>query len=671
VDALYAATRGNPFLVTEALASPGHGVPASVRDAVLARLGRLSRAARELTELVSVVPSRIEAPLVAACVGEPARPLREALELGVLELDGDALRFRHELARRAVEASLPAHERRRLNALVLRALRDAGADPARLAHHAEQAGDGAALLEFGLAAAVHAAAAGAHREAYAGYLRVRPQLGRLAVPERARVLEGLAVEAHFAGEIRVAVEAQEEALALWRELGDALAAGAATSALAVLHSWAGDGALALELSAEAVALLEPLPAGPEQAHAFASHALLSMINSRDDEAIAWGERAAVVAKACGETSVELGARVTVGTARFHRDPGADAAELEAAIEAAQRAGDVMAAARGLLNLGNILCQARRFDESEAALERGIAYVEQHELDGFRRHLLSGRAVLYGASGRWHAAHAEIEEALDAETGAKKNEAAAMAVLALLLARTGDARAEVTALEAWELNEALGEPVGMLWAACIRAELALAARDARGVEEATAPLLERVLAYGNEWDVGPLAFWRWRAGLETSPPERCAEPFRLQMAGDWRGAAGSWRRIGAPYERALALSDASEEGALLEALAIADGLGALPLASELRAKLRRLGARSIPRGPRPATRANPAGLSARQVEVLDLVGRGLSNPEIARQLFLTPKTVEHHVSSILRKLRVENRVAAVEAARTLGLLDTPT
>jgi DNA-binding NarL/FixJ family response regulator len=84
------------------------------------------------------------------------------------------------------------------------------------------------------------------------------------------------------------------------------------------------------------------------------------------------------------------------------------------------------------------------------------------------------------------------------------------------------------------------------------------------------------------------------------------------------------------------------------------------------KLRALGAQGITRGPRPATQRNPAQLTVREVEVLELVGAGMRNSDIARKLFLTTKTVDHHVSSILRKLGVESRSqAAVEAAR-LGL-----
>ena len=126
----------------------------------------------------------------------------------------------------------------------------------------------------------------------------------------------------------------------------------------------------------------------------------------------------------------------------------------------------------------------------------------------------------------------------------------------------------------------------------------------------------------------------------------------------------WERLGCPFERARALVDADDEEALLIALDLAVGLGADPLAARLRAKLRAYGVQRVPRGPRADTRANPAGLTARQLEVLALLCEGLTNAEIAKRLVLSVKTVDHHVSAVLDKLGVDNRHDAVRvAART--------
>jgi DNA-binding CsgD family transcriptional regulator len=189
-------------------------------------------------------------------------------------------------------------------------------------------------------------------------------------------------------------------------------------------------------------------------------------------------------------------------------------------------------------------------------------------------------------------------------------------------------------------------------------------DAAGVDAATAETFELALERGNGRDIGELAVWRARAGLLAEAPEPCLAPYALEIDGDPRAAAAAWAALGAPYERALALVAADEPDALLEALTVLDELGAVPLAARVRARLRELGARSIPRGPRPSTRANPAGLSARELEVLDLVGEGLSNTEIAERLVLSSRTVEHHVASARRKLGASSRHEAAREARRL-------
>jgi DNA-binding NarL/FixJ family response regulator len=147
----------------------------------------------------------------------------------------------------------------------------------------------------------------------------------------------------------------------------------------------------------------------------------------------------------------------------------------------------------------------------------------------------------------------------------------------------------------------------------------------------------------------------------------AEPFERLIAGDWERAAAAWDALQCPYEAAWARAEGSDESALRAALGTFERLGARPAAAMVRGQLRQLGARRIPRGPRPATRANPAGLTAREIEIVALVAAGLGNPEIAGRLFLSPRTVENHVSTILAKLGAANRAEAIAAAKQLGIV----
>jgi DNA-binding NarL/FixJ family response regulator len=138
---------------------------------------------------------------------------------------------------------------------------------------------------------------------------------------------------------------------------------------------------------------------------------------------------------------------------------------------------------------------------------------------------------------------------------------------------------------------------------------------------------------------------------------------LELAGRWREAAQAWERKGCPYEQALALSEGDEE-AQRAALQILEGLGATPAAALVRRQLQSRGVRGLARGPRRSTRANPAGLTNRQMEVLELLAEGLSNREIGQRLFLSTRTVDHHVSALLQKLGAGSRARAAALARDM-------
>jgi len=221
-------------------------------------------------------------------------------------------------------------------------------------------------------------------------------------------------------------------------------------------------------------------------------------------------------------------------------------------------------------------------------------------------------------------------------------------------------------EAWELGAPTGELHRLAPVAAARAEAAWIEGRHADVAELTQSALDLAILREARAASGELAVWRRRAGIVESVPVDAAEPYATQLAGDWKRAAELWEELDAPYEAALALADADDEDALRGAYEELQRLDAQPAAAIVARRLRERGARGVPRGPRPATRENPAQLTARELEVLGHVSEGLRNAEIAARLVVSEKTVDHHVSAILRKLNVRTRAEAGAEAAQLGL-----
>ena len=173
-------------------------------------------------------------------------------------------------------------------------------------------------------------------------------------------------------------------------------------------------------------------------------------------------------------------------------------------------------------------------------------------------------------------------------------------------------------------------------------------------------METCFDLGSIWNGGEVALFLTLAGvIDTAPPD-CPDPFTMLTDGRWEDAYKWWHQRGFDYEACLALSLGDDE-ARLEAVRGFDRLGARPLANRLRRELTEAGVRSVPRQPSQRTGENSLGLTARQAEVLNLLGEGLTNAAIADRLFISTRTVDHHVSAILSRLSVATREEAAKYA----------
>ncbi|WP_305788682.1 ATP-binding protein [Symbioplanes lichenis] len=659
---IHELTDGNPFFVVEIIAA-GDTVrpPPTVVDAVLARIRTVDEKTQEALEQIAVVPSAPARWLVDRLVPGGVAALAPAERNGLVTVAPGRVTFRHELIRRAVADSLPAAQRIALNQRVVTALLEHGdVDLSAVVHHAVEAGDTGTIAAYAPRAAAEAVAAGSHREAM-GHLRLALE-HRDAYPlaEQAELLDRYAIECYTNGDNETARISQREAVALHAD--DPRKRGASFRWLSRIEWMNGRRDAAERAGAAAVAVLEEAGDDRLLAMAYSNQAQLHCLAARGAEAIAWGERAVRLARQAGDQATISHALNNIGLARVQAGDGRGRADLEESLRVALAAGESEHACRAYVNLIWQFLDELKLAEAEKYLTEALEHAVYAEHRMFHTYLTVELGLLRLATGRW-------DEAVQCgEIGAGSAMAArspALVILARVRVRRGEPGAADLVARAWAVAEDLRELQRTGPAAAMRAE----AHWLHGGDPGAVAALERTYAEACELGVvaqeAELAYWMTLVNRPIRPLAS-DHPHALQMQGRVAEAAAAWRAIGCPYEYAAALAESDDPEDLLVALAELDRLEAAPLARRVRARLRELGTVRVPRGPTDGTRHNPAGLTGRQLEVVHLVGAGLTNAEIAERLTLSVRTVDAHVAAVLTKLGLHSRREVGTRAAELGM-----
>jgi DNA-binding CsgD family transcriptional regulator/tetratricopeptide (TPR) repeat protein len=663
---LHRLTAGNPFFVTEVLQAGNNGLPASVRDAVLARSRTLSTPARDALDTAALIGSRTRSGLLMSLVDD-LLVMDELISHGLLIKDGDDLRFRHEIARVAIEAAIPPYRKAAIHTKILDALlASSGDDDARLAFHAEGAGNAELVLAHAPRAGRRAAELGARREAAAQYERALRFVPDADLRTRAELLDNLAQQLDFVDRWENFEETCYAAVALWHELGDSERESDSLLNLAWGMWRLCRGADFRQAANAQLKLAKSLGPSLQLAKAYITVAYRHASRGRYEHSLALLRQVRELSEQLGlggdvvSDSLNIEAQVVRATGNDWTLP------MRAALEAALSGGHEYRAGGVFVNMYWMYCGELRHEEGEQIYDQAIAYCDVHDIGTSANCLLAERAGVFEKLGRWDECISITHALLEERSLCPSNRIQPLSYQGKVMARRGEEGFWPHLDEAMHLAVGLDEAEWLSFVGLARIE----AYWLEGRLDAARAELDRI----RNASAGVVVLLRpwialWTRRLSGIAETIDLEPFASQIAGDAAHAAELWDRLGYRYEAALALLDTKDEALLREALTRLSDLGAEAAARLVRRTMRDLGIRSIPAGARTATKAHPRGLTARQQEILDLLSQGHSNEEISASLFISVRTVEHHVSAILGKLGATTRKGAAEEALKLGLTQT--
>ena len=661
-DHVRALTGGNPFFVAEIARHPDEELPRTVRDAVISSTTGLSAEELDALQLIATAPDALDDRLLPF-VRIDVPTLRRLEATGLLVRTRHGIGFRHELARLAVVASSEPGIEAFLHRRLLDAWEEAGSgDDAVLTHHAAAAGDPARTLRYAVQAADDATRTGSHTEAVA-FLTLALEHLDGDTAERAALLERLSTELYMVSRLPASLTSIDAALRIRERLRDDDGISTAHDRRAVVEYYSARRREA-ERHADAAASVEAGPA----AHASAQATRAYLAYRRHDL-----DTARTIAHAQREspTSDAAALRLSITEAAADLVDGRTSARAELLRHAGTALDHSLdeIGTTAYSNLSALDIEHRRLADAEAVLAESIPLTIDRDIPVCRQWQTGMRSRLHLLRGRW-AASAEDAAAVLGGNGAPLAAVWPHIVSAQLGMRRGDPATAIDGhlVAAWMLSAELDEALVSLAVRSATAELAWhrAASDPR-LDDSESVLARAAALPGTQWAAGDLRAWLARLGRGPGGNlEGLPDPYVQELEGRHAEAARLWHEMGAPYDAAQASVHAPDDTTAAAGLASLDSLDVPASAARARAMLMERGIRALPSRPRAGTVANPSGLTNRQLDVARLVARGLTNGELARELFISPKTADHHVSAVLAKLGLASRREVVRAASSLGL-----
>jgi DNA-binding CsgD family transcriptional regulator len=402
--------------------------------------------------------------------------------------------------------------------------------------------------------------------------------------------------------------------------------------------------------------------------AFSNMSQLKMLFDQSAECISWGEKAIAIALEVDDEETLSHALNNVGSVQMNiqssKQKGIEL--LQQSLEIALKNSFHEHAARAYSNIASNGVEMKNYVFANKILDEGIHYCEERDLDSWRSNMLSLKASLSFDTGDWKKAYSIADNLLKNEYQIPSFTINALIVAATIKIRKGDTNAlsllleaKTKAFETMELQRIIPSLIALLEYEWLTGEIIIEKND---LDCATGMIDKSIYNVGkNEF-----AFWLLKVRKQHLILSETYEGYEVSSIAKAQKAAVHWKKLGCPYAQAHALFEGSEDDKR-KAIIIVHELGANAVYEKMKLEMRTSGIKSIPRGIRKTTQSNSAFLTGRELDVLQLLKEGMQNKEIGAKLFISAKTVDHHISSILFKLDVNSRVKAVTEAARLEII----
>ena len=668
---VYSISGGNPFYVNEILASYSPGVPDNIKDAILSVYDQQEQGTKNAWQICSVIPEGLEINRFAKVKSSWDEGMDHCFALKIIIVKNDRIIFKHELYRRTIEESLPPFKRITLNKKILElflASFEEENEIERIVQYAKNANENKLVVKYAPIAARQAASVGAHIEASKLFLTAIEYSEGIDEDRLVEFYEAYAYECYLTNQVKNAIVYQEKALGIWQKKDQIEQTGNSLRLLSRLWWFDGNSEEAEKYGNQAIEIFQTQSSSKAKAMAFSNMSQLKMFSEQIAECIAWGNKAIEIARAIKDDETLCHALNNVGASQWKVQGSRETGKLYLmeSLDIALKNSFHEHVARAYSNIIYSCVEFKEYDLAKEFLEKGIIYCEERDLDSSKNYKRYLKSRIFLETGNWNEAVAVAENLLQNPELPGSIKIGCLTIMATVKIRRGESSALSYLNQAKKLAFKTKEHQRIIPVMIASLEYEWLTLKTITTEEELQLCMLLIQKVDNIFLNGAICFWLKKARNYENTVVELGEPYQLLQSQNIDMAARFWEQAGCPFERAFALFEGNEEQKK-EALFIFQQLDAHAVAEKIKMEMRADGIKKIPRGLRESTKTNPAQLTNRELDVLQLLQKGNQNKEIAGALFISPKTADHHISSILFKLDVNSRSKAVTEAIRLGIL----